>query len=535
MRILLLKANREKYSYFQEGSESLALAYLASMLRKHNYEVDIFDAQIEGLANDDIFEHIQVNDYKIIGFTIADPTYIKPTFKLAQKIKSENVNTHMTIGGFEPSFNYKEILTECPSFDSVVLYEGEETLLELVQCVDSNKEWKEIKGIAYKNNGDVKCNGARKLIKNLDDLPFPARDYIPYIKANLKENGFVTIAGSRGCNGSCSFCSIQKFYKDAGGPPCRLRSVKNIVSELEELNSIYNIDEFMIIDDNFTLSGEIGRRRVEEWKEELKNRDLKILLSISDRVDNIKREIYKELYEIGVRQVMVGIESTNKEILKYFNKGITFEDIQSSVNILNDLGIDMTATYINFTPKTTLEILRDTIRCLLSLKVNFLLGILNRLQIYMGTPIAQDMFKKGLVIGKFPDYSYLIPDERVEVVYKISQQCLGLFLNISYEIVRLERLFRIKRFRLEKSNEDIRMLKEGRQYLDTICQNIMEEAAEIFIEILDYAEKNKVIDERIIYDIKNETMRRYDAWHRQILFFLDFSPFFGENDKMIFL
>jgi len=257
------------------------------------------------------------------------------------------------------------------------------------------------------------------------------------------------------------------------------------------------------------------------------------MLSIADRADHIRRPLYDLLYDMGVRQIMVGVEATDSSILEYFNKKITLDDVQRAIPVLEALGIDVTITYINFTPRTTLEILRDNLDCLLSLGVNFLLGLLNRLQVYVGTPIAEEMIKQGIVTGSFPDFSYRIPDSRVEVVYEVCRQCFAPLLEISYEIMKIERMFRVKAFRVEKRGGDPRLVHEGKQWFKRTCRTIMEESADLFRGALDYAGNHQQVEDQFVSEMKGHTLAQYDLWHRELTLIRDHSPFFEDRDKIL--
>ncbi len=533
MRVLLVKAPRNRYSYFKEGSESLALGYLASYLRERDYCVKIIDGQLEEHSNDRTLALCVEQKQDVIGFTVADPSYISSTFELATKLRRLHPEAHLTIGGYAPSFHYKEVLIQCPAFDSVVCYEGEQTLFELVECLENGRDWRNLKGIAYRNGASIVRNDIRPLIAELDSLPFPARDYVPYIKQHLPEIGVVSIAGSRGCYADCGFCSIRQFYHEPDGPTYRLRTVSNIAEELENLITHYDVHEFLFIDDIFTFPGKRGLDRVDELERELRKRDLKVMFSVSDRVDHINKQLYERLYKIGVRQVMVGIEATNSEIIDYFNKRIDLATIRRALRVLDELSIDVTITYINFTPKTTLEILRENLSCLLTLKINFLLGLLNRLQVYVGTPIAQELMKQGRVRGSFPDFEYSIQDDRVERTYEICKQCFSPFLEISYEIMKIERIFRVKLFRLEQDGIPVSFLDEGKAYLKQTCRTIMKEAAGLFEAALYYAENNRDIKKEFLGEIRDQVLEQYTLWNRELTLLRDHSPFIDEPDRLL--
>jgi len=533
MKILLAKAPRDRYSYFRDGGESLALGYLAAFLRSHGHSVNIVDGQIERLSIQEMVIRSTVEDHELIGFTIADPTFMSSTYLVAKAIRDALPSAHLTIGGYAPTFHYSDVLNQCSALDSVIRNEGELTLLCLVEALQNCQEWKQIPGIAYRNNTGIVCNDSRPLIPNLDSLPFPARDYLPYIKQNLPEFGIIAVSGSRGCYGSCGFCSIRRFYSVPDGAAFRLRSVSNVVDEIEEIVSKFCIDEFLLIDDIFTLPGLEGERRVAEWTRELNKRNLSLMFSISDRVDHIHRSLYDALYNIGVRQVMIGIEATNANILKYFNKKMTPESVKKAMDILEALNIDATITYINFTPLTTLEILRENLSHLLSLRVNFLLGLLNRLQIYVGTPIADDLMRNAMVTGEFPEFAYRIPDVRVEAVYEICRQCFSPFLEISYEIMKLERIFRVKIFHLEKMGQNSERVLKGRLFFKRTSRTIMEEAGDLFGMALDYADRHESLERHFLVEMRNRVQERYKLWHRELAFLRDYSPFFQDSDRIL--
>ena len=529
--VLLLKAPREQYSYFREGSESLALAYLGASLRQAGHRADILDAQLENLTADGVLERLAGRGtYSLVGLTVADPSFIAGTYRLAEALREHWPSAHFTIGGYAPTFHYRDVLQQCEHLDSVVLYEGEQTLLELVEAVYSEADWRSVPGIAFRRHNQVLTTGPRPLLHDLDALPFPARDYVPFIKEHLPGIGVVSVAGSRGCYANCGFCCIRQFYGDPGGPAYRLRSVGNLVDEIEQLVEEHGIDEVLPIDDIFTLPGHRGDERVDQLAAELRTRDLKVMLSISDRVDHIVRPRYDRLHQAGVRQIMVGIESTNDEILRFFNKRISLPETRRALQVLAELEIDATVTYINFTPLTTLEILRENLATLLDLKVNFLLGLLNRLQVYVGTPVADWLVERDLVRGEFPDFSYTIPDHRVETVYDITRACLSPFLEISYAIMKLERIFRVKRFRLEAAGKESGLVREGRQWFARSCRRIMEEAAEIFGWILDLVEEGRQPDDETLAAVRQRTEDRHELWHRELVFIRDYSPFFDTSD-----
>jgi radical SAM superfamily enzyme YgiQ (UPF0313 family) len=530
MKVLLAKCPRAYTSHFEENSESLALGYLAAALRRAGYqEVDILDASLTHLSLAEMVEAIAQVDYGLIGFTISDQTFLESTFECVERLRRRGISAHIVLGGYTPTFQYSETLEACAGIDSVVRFDGEYTLLELVKCLQEGRDWTKVPGIAYRNNGSIKVNPPPPLVRNLDELPFPSHDALPYVLKNLPETGVVSVSGSRGCYADCSFCSIRAFYDVQTGPPIRLRSVKNIVDEIEHLVNQYGLREIVMVDDVFVIPNKLGMRRIEEFGEEFDRRNLHVMLSISERVCNVNDEIFSSLRRIGVRQVLVGIEAGSDELLEYYNKETTIDQNRHAIEVLERLEIDPTVSFINFAPVTTLEQLRQNLAFLLSLRVNFLQGLLNRFQIYAGTQLGDQMLRSSKLRGKFPKYDYVSDDPRTDVAYGIVKQSLGLFLTIAFELKRVQRNLRRELFDAEAQGADLKGLRKARVQLRELQQDIMVDAAHIFESVLDFVDSDESCKEGNVQDFiaatRNNVRQRFGIWCRQIAFFEKCSPY----------
>jgi anaerobic magnesium-protoporphyrin IX monomethyl ester cyclase len=518
MTIVLVKCPRYCQSHFEENSESLALAYLAAVLRKNRNEVDILDASLMGLSLNETSDRILRKEYELIGFTIADPTFIESTFRTINDLRRNGVKSHITMGGHTPTFHYKECLEMCAGLDSIVMYEGEETIVELAEALRNNKDWHNIRGIVYKSDGHIKYNPPRPLIFNLDTLPFPSRDTLPFLLEKKKETGVVSMSGGRGCYMSCGFCSIKAFYSVPEGLSWRLRSNEKIVDEMECLVQNYGIKEILFVDDIFVGPGEKNMKRILQLADGITRRNLRVILSISERADNIiKVDLFKRLREVGLRQILLGVESGSQEILNYLNKGITPRQIEKAMEILQGLDIDITISFINFTPITTLEKLRENIRYLLSLRVNILQGLLNRFQIFSGTPLGDELNKSGLVKGKFPNFSYSTIDRRVDITYEIVKRSLGTFLSTAFELKKLERALRIKLFQAEVEGrlEEAASLKRDRMRYNRLSRKIMEEAVELLSEIINFCDSKGAYNNKRIEDFTNRMVETSFSFYKE--------------------
>ncbi|MEE8186741.1 MAG: radical SAM protein [Nitrososphaerales archaeon] len=535
MKILLCKCPRAYVSHFEENSETLALGYLAATLRSAGFtRVDILDGCLMRMSLEEMVATISEANYDLIGFTISDQTFLESTFECINPLRAQGVKAHIVLGGYTPSFQYTETLQTCKGIDSVVRFEGEYTLLELATRIRDGLDWKTTPGIAYREGKKTCANDLPLPKRNLDELPFPSRDCLPYILTNLPETGAALVSGSRGCYANCSFCSVRAFYDAESGPPIRLRSVKSIVNEIEMLVKRFGVWDIFMVDDVFVIPNKMGIQRIEEFGEEFEKRNLHVMLSISERVCNVTDEICTSLRDMGVRQVLIGIEAGSNELLEYYNKKTTIDQNSHAVNVLDRLDIDPTVSFINFAPVTTLEQLRQNLYFLLNLRVNFLQGLLNRFQIHAGTALGEEVLKNGKIKGEFSKYDFIAEDPRTDLAYDIMKRSLGLFLTIAFELKRVQRNLRKQLFQAELYSSNLYEIRKARSQLKDLQQSIMVDAAEIFESVLDFADRHTRPGRQEIenfIDVTRERVRgQFANWSKGIAFLELFSPYVHNNN-----
>jgi radical SAM superfamily enzyme YgiQ (UPF0313 family) len=533
VNILLTKCPRARTSYLEENNESLALGYLAAALRENGFQVEILNAVLLGIGVQETIEKIVAKDWNLIGFTIADPAYIHPTFRIANSIRTMGSRAHMTIGGYTPTFQWKEVLEACSAIDSVVRFEGEQTIIDLAIALKNHADWDDIQNLAFRRSSEFVSNPARPVIESLDSLPFPARDTLSYILRHTKETGVASVCAGRGCYARCSFCAVRAFYGGCPGSLWRARSIENIVDEIEYLSNHWGIREIYFVDDIFIGPGEKGIERAYHFADEIDRRGLEIMFSISERVDNVTYDVFKRLYDIGVRQTLVGVEAATQETLDIFRKCTTIDQNRTAIRLLQDLGIDVAVSFINFFEKSTIQELRTNLSFLLSLSVNFLSGLLNRFTFYYGTPIAEEMLRTGKVKGSFPNYTYDFEDRSVDTVFQVVKNTLGPYLLTYHGLKRLERKFRVVYFEREARSQDTIDLKEAKRQFKLLEASIIKEASDMFSSILDFAESSSKISESEISlfseEVADVVRKRFMDWKNEIVFFETFSPCFSSG------
>jgi radical SAM superfamily enzyme YgiQ (UPF0313 family) len=263
-------------------------------------------------------------------------------------IKKNNPKIKIVVGGPHMTILKEEVMKDCTAIDYGVVYEGEDTILELCKNEISDDN---IKGLMSRINGNISYPGDREFVMNLDRLPFPR-----YEKFELKKYiPEIEIYSSRGCPLHCTFCPNRLL-----NPIYRARSPENVVDEIEYW---YNkgFRQFNFDDDNFNYHKE----RVYEICDELERRNLKNLFircSNGIRADRADRAILKRMKEVGFNHIAFGADAANDKMLKLVKKCETMEDIEQALQNATDLGYTLKLLFVVGTPGENRDDVEDKVK-----------------------------------------------------------------------------------------------------------------------------------------------------------------------------
>src|SRR5215813_12821130 len=130
---------------FQRHS-NLGIGYLAANLQRWGYPVEVLDFEAD---REEILRAAKMLDPVLIGFSLIFQSYISWFGSLIRYLRDNGVSCHFTIGGHFPSLSFERALDLVPELDSVVRFEGEVTLLELVDSLGTGGDWHQIPGLAF--------------------------------------------------------------------------------------------------------------------------------------------------------------------------------------------------------------------------------------------------------------------------------------------------------------------------------------------------------------------------------------------------
>ncbi len=406
-------------SRYEDSDEHLGLGYIASYLRVNDINAAIIDVPLNGWTLKQAVDEIKKYSCKIIGISIPFQQYAAQALEFIKALREAGFSCHFTAGGIFPTFSYEELFALCPDIDSIILGEGEITFCCLAKKIIEGKDWRDVHGISYTDNGNVIKSPLRPLAENLDDFPYPARDSLPLV---LKRQPSVSMLSSRGCYGGCSFCSVVPFFSSFG-PRCRVRSTENIIEEIQMLINTYGVHNIIFNDAEFAGGIAINRAQTIEISEEIIRRNFNIHFSIQCRVNDIDIDTFDILKQAGLRRVFLGVESGSQTVLDRFKKGVSVQDNINAIEILGKLDMYVSMGFIMFDEETTFDEVSenmDFIKKAKSLMPKRKLQdvfIATKALPLAGSEVERKLKQSGKYEGNCLDFDYKLNDPAMEKLF----------------------------------------------------------------------------------------------------------------------
>jgi len=373
--------------------EHLGLGYMSSSLKAAGMSVTILDAYLDRLSLARTVAAIEAESPppRILGFTLVNEQAWHRVQYIVRQLRDDGYDPFVVLGGYYATFWYDRLLAN-PTADAVVLGEGEATMVELAGCVMDGGEVGRVAGLAYRDGDAVRETAPRRMIANLDELPFPDR---PRLKETVRRGGIPSVFSSRGCFHACSFCQVSQLWRRQPGPPYRARSVENVLREIESIVAESGARAILFTDGEFIGSGRVGRARAWEFGRELMRRGLDVAFGVECRVDSIERELFAHLKNAGLALIFVGLESMTQRSLDSYHKRTTVATNLAAIDTLESLGLDYDVGLLLHDPYTTVEELKETVNWLRRIPSMplALIGV----NVLRGTPLADNLRETGLL------------------------------------------------------------------------------------------------------------------------------------------
>lgn len=333
------------------------LAYVCAILQKEKIDVKFIDGIIDELSIPAFADKVKEINPEMIVLECSTPS-INYDLTTAKSVKEKLPDCITVLVGSHCSVFHKEILQENEFIDIICRGEFDYTVRDIASSLSNNKDLTEVDGISYRDKeGKIHINKNRELIQNLDELPFPARDMIKisnYKSAHYCGRNGTFMITSRGCPYRCIFCVWPNTLY---GHKYRVRSPENVVAELEELVTKYQVEDIYFDDDCLTLD----RDRMIKICNLILEKKIKIKWFCQVRVNHLDEELMKKMKQAGCHTLFIGVESGDKEMIKRMKKAIDLNQTKEVFRLARKIGLKTQAFFMLGLPGETQETIRKTI------------------------------------------------------------------------------------------------------------------------------------------------------------------------------
>lgn len=354
MKVLLISPPVQDFYFTPQRAYPLGLAYLAAGLKQNNFDVKILNCPAGnkkitlkipaefsylkefykpdkspfclfsnyyhfGLSFEEIEENIKNFNPQIIGISANFSAYLDSAFTVARIAKNIDKRIVVVCGGRMP--------TACPqiplknkNIDFIIRGEAEHSLSKLcthIRCAKLNR----IDGLCYNLKGRNYIDNKVNLIKDLNSLPFPQREFIDHSLYKFQGLTSTSLVSSRGCSLGCKFCGIKEKF--------RYRNADNVFEEIAESYSL-GIRHFNFEDDNANLNPEFEKILnlvIANFSGKIKISFMNGLLS-----KGISNGLRKKLQKSGLTHIDLSLVSLDNSIRKKAHR----QEQQRSVFLLSN-------------------------------------------------------------------------------------------------------------------------------------------------------------------------------------------------------
>lgn len=326
--------SRTKYNFVGIiENECLELEYISTILKQNGHVVYLYDGQVEKRSFEEKIKEYNPDVVYVCGRTRQENFMIE----YCATSKKHNANIITIIGGLHAQLCYERMYKEF--VDYILTTFDIYKILDIIkyEFFNNNLQIENIDGICYKTNDGWRKN--KQVMFDIKKLPLPDRNYFyehpqNYRYLELEHSAWVRTAYC--CPYHCEFCHRNKM--NMGVYSCR--DIKDVVDEIENINS----DNIYIVDDDFLFD----QKRIMEFIRLIKERKISkkyICYGRSDFIAN-NEKIMKELKDIGLYYVLVGLESIDNEKLNEYNKNSNINNNEKSIEICNKFGINIMGMFI---------------------------------------------------------------------------------------------------------------------------------------------------------------------------------------------
>ena len=354
----------------------LGLAYVAAGLQKAGFDVGVIDAigeaptRIEthgdfrhvGLGTADIIRRIDP-DTNVVGISLMFSFLWPSTRTLIRAIREARPDV-ILVGGGEHFTGLAEYSMQQAPVDFIVMGEGEETVVELMEALaEGRTDHERIAGLAWRQDGRIRINPRRDRHRNVDEIAWPAWQLFDVKAYDEQElvNGIhkgltIPILATRGCPYQCTYCSSPSMWTQRWLP----RDPVDVADEIEHYVRTYGATNFPFQD----LTAIIRKDWIVTFCRELIRRRLNVVWQFPSgtRCEAIDDEVAPLLRDSGGRHLAFAPESGSERTRTLIKKKMTTPALLAAVRASVRANLNVTAFFVLGFPHDTRDDIRGTVR-----------------------------------------------------------------------------------------------------------------------------------------------------------------------------
>ncbi len=341
----------EPLRYEVDGVDATRFADLARVTadREANLFADHWEA--------DLLPVLKRSDVEVVGISLLSRFQLIPCLMLARWLRA--LGYFVVIGGsLVPRF--AERLARLPEFfdlfaDGVVTGEGETAIVEIVAQLDARRDFSRVPNLLYPQDGQARFT--RPHLEDLATLPTPDFTGLP-LDDYLAPVRVLPLLIGRGCyHAQCKFCEIPHNNR-VSAVPYRTRPLERVVADVLDLASRFDCRHFVIGDESVWPE---DMERIADGLASGGRHDLRFVAYARFEAGFTATRC-RRLAEMGLRRVLLGLESGSQQMLDHMRKGICIEEVRPILENFRDANITFTVFAMVGLPEETEDLARLTFR-----------------------------------------------------------------------------------------------------------------------------------------------------------------------------
>ncbi|HOI41620.1 MAG TPA: radical SAM protein [Elusimicrobiales bacterium] len=307
----------------------IVLAYVAAIMERAGHRVILVDAHALRLSKEETLERVRAFAPDLLGFRL-DTYGFQETLGWIKSLKAAT-GLPVLAGGINLSLYPGETMSHA-AIDFALEGEAVETLPMFLERFGRPERYREVPGLLWREDGELRRNPPPERLVPFDDYPEPARHLLPngvYHSFVSQRRNFTVMLTSTGCPYRCRFCAI------AGLKHWRQRGAAGVIAEIERCYHEHGVREIDFFDATFF----VDKKWSLEFCSGLARLGLDLVWTARSRVDLADGEVLAAAAKAGCRMIFWGIESSSQNVLDEVNKDITPAQVSRAIEMARGRGI----------------------------------------------------------------------------------------------------------------------------------------------------------------------------------------------------